>query len=106
MWSVYGTALTMTEGDYGIKLPVTIKGVTLTHDDSVAIVIVQNHNGTPILTKEFTEIQNNTVNLEFTQEESALFRPRNYLYRLDWYQNGNFMCNIIPEATFKVVDKA
>jgi hypothetical protein len=41
-----------------------------------------------------------------TEEESALFPVGVYCYRLDWYQEGTFMCNIIPDAVFKVVDKA
>lgn len=105
MWAVTGINLQMAEGDYGIELPVTISGTTLTASDTLKFVILTARNGRVILEKRYTP-ENNTVNLELTEEESALFPPNMYVYRLDWYQNGSFMCNIIPEAYFKVVDKA
>ena len=48
----------------------------------------------------------NTIPLAFTEEESALLSVGTYYYALDWYQNGAFLCNIIPASTLKVVDKA
>lgn len=106
MWAVNGTNLQMAEGDYGISIPVTVSGTTLSASDTLKFVFLAAKNGRVILEKEFTNISENTVNLELTEEESALFTPRMYVYRLDWYQDGNFLCNIIPEASFKVVDKA
>lgn len=106
MWAVQGVSLQMAEGDYGIQLPVTISGTTLTASDTLKFVFLTAKNGLVLLEKEFTNISDNTVNLELTEEESALFPPKMYVYRMDWYQDGNFMCNIIPEANFKVVDKA
>ena len=105
MWAVTGINLQMAEGDYGIELPVTISGTTLTASDTLKFVILTARNGRVILEKRYTP-ENNTINLELPEEESALFPPKMYVYRLDWYQNGSFMCNIIPEAYFKVVDKA
>ena len=105
MWAVQGLTIQMAEGDYGIDLPVTISGTTLTTSDTLKFVILTARNGRGILEKGYTP-ENNTVNLELTEEESALFPPKMYVYRLDWYQNGSFMCNIIPEGVFKVVDKA
>lgn len=32
MWNVTGTSLQMVEGDYGIQLPVTVSGTTLTNN--------------------------------------------------------------------------
>lgn len=105
MWAVTGMALTMAEGDYGISLPVTVSGATMTDNDTLKFTFLAAKNGDTILEKEYTPA-NNTVSLEFTEAESALFPPKTYLYRLDWYQDGNFMCNVIPGAVFKVVDKA
>lgn len=104
MWNVNGLQLNMTEGDWGVKLPVTVSGVTFANNDSVKIVIKSGE--TTIIEKEYTNITQNTVNLELTEAESALLPVGIYVYRLDWYQDGAFMCNIIPISTFKVVDKA
>ena len=104
MWNVNGLQLNMTEGDWGVKLPVTVSGVTFTNNDSVKIVIKSGER--TIIEKEYTNITQNTVNLELTEAESALLPVGSYVYRLDWYQDGAFMCNIIPISTFKVVDKA
>lgn len=106
MWQVNAQNITMTEGDFGIQQPVTIRGTTFAADDYIKITFKNRLNGTMMLEKDFTNIQNGTVNLELTEAESALFPVGTYVYSLDWYQSGSFMCNIIREATFKVVDKA
>lgn len=104
MWTVSGNSINMTEGDWGVKLPVTVSGVTFTAQDSVRI-IVKNGEQT-LLQKDFTNISENTVDLELTEAESALLPIGAYVYSLDWYQDGAFMCNIIPFGLFKVGDKA
>ena len=106
MWAVSGTDLRMTEGDYGIELPVTISGTTLTASDSVKLTLKDTMNGTTKLEKVFTDISQNTFDLTLTAEESEGLPVGNYVYSLDWFQDGVFMCNIITAATFKVVDKA
>ena len=105
MWNVTGTNLQMAEGDYGIALPVTISGTTLTENDSIRFTFKNNPNGETILTKEYTEISQNTVQLVLSEAESELFPIGVYFFSLDWYQSGVFMCNIIPQAVLKVVDK-
>lgn len=104
MWNVNGITLNMTEGDWGVKLPVTVTGVTFTANDSVRIKIQRYE--TTIIEKEYTNITQNTFDLEFTEAESALLPVGSYLYSLDWYQDGAFMCNIIPSGIFLVGDKA
>lgn len=106
MLEAKGTTIYMAEGDYGLQLPFGIKGTTLAAGDSIRFTFKDKENGTTILEKEYTNITQNLGNLEFTQEESGLFGVGNYVYRMDWYQNGNFMCNIIPLGLFKVGDKA
>lgn len=106
MWQVTAQNITMTEGDFGVALPVTISGTDFSEGDSVKITIKDKANGTTKLEKTFSDIQNNTVNLELTESESELFPPGAYIYTLDWYKESVFMCNIIREALFKVVDKA
>ena len=107
MWAVINWhSIKMTEGDYGIQLPIVISGATLTANDEIKLVIKSSINGTAIVEKTFTNISNNTVNLMLTEAESALLPVGSYVYLLDWYQDGAFLCNIIPWATFKVVEKA
>lgn len=106
MWVVTRNDLQMAEGDYGIELPVTVNGTTLTEHDSLKFVFKTRKNGNTILEKEYSDISENTVNLEFTEAESALFPVGVYVYSLDWYQDGVFLCNIILCSPFKVVDKA
>ena len=105
-WNVTGQKLSMTEGDYGIALPVEISGTTLGAQDSIKITFKTAINGEVVFTKEFVGIVDNTVTLELTAEESELLPVGAYVYCLDWYQDGNFMCNIIPSASLSVVDKA
>lgn len=108
MWDTKGLTASMAEGDYGIILPVEIEieGVTLGAQDSIKIVFKTSNNGDLILEKNYDGIENDTVNLEFTEEESALFPVGSYVYSIDWYQSGNFMCNLVPSSPLKVVDKA
>lgn len=106
MWNVIGQDLKMAEGDWGIQLPITITGTTFAENDEVKLTIKTALNGDTILEKTFANISENTANLELTEAESALLPVGSYVYRLDWYQDGAFMCNIIPIASLKVVDKA
>ena len=98
-WTVDENEITMCEGDYGIELPITVTGVELTEDDSLMITIKDAMNGNQLLQKSFKEA------LSLTAVESTQLPVGKYVYSLDWYQNAVFMCNIIPKAPFKVVDK-
>ena len=106
MWAVSGINLQMAEGDYGISLPITVHGTELGGNDSLKVTIKTRKNGETILEKNFSDIEDNTVELELTQTESAKLPVGVYVYSLDWYQNGIFMCNIILCGMFKVVGKA
>lgn len=105
-WNAVGQNLSMAEGDFGIALPVNISGVTLGSQDSLKFTFKTAVNGEEVCSKEFDGIVDNAVSLKFTKEESNLFPVGSYVYRLDWYRNGDFMDNIIPCANFRVVDKA
>lgn len=96
-------AIEMTVGDYGIKLPISISNITVGQYDEMRIKIA-NQNAT-ILELTFSNISNNSIDLELTAEQSAKLKVGQYLYSLDWYQNGSFMCNLIKRALFKVVAK-
>lgn len=105
-WSVIGNDIRMCEGDYGVALTITLSGTTLGGSDCIRMVIKDCLNGEDLITRDFTDIQENTLRLELTENESAKLPVGNYVYRLDWYQDGSFMDNVIPIATFKVVEKA
>lgn len=105
-WYVSGNDLQMAEGDYGVELPITISGMEFAAGDCVKLTIKTAKNGDVVLTRDFTTITQNTITLELTEAESALLTVGSYVYRLDAYQNGNYLNNIIPLASFKVVDVA
>lgn len=104
-WYALGTNLEMCEGDYGVTLPVEITGTEFTANDTIRITFKTAKNGRTILEKEATP-QEGVIDLSFTAEESALFPIGAYVFCIDWYQDGQFMCNILPVASFRVVDKA
>ena len=106
MWEVDNKNLRMTEGDYGIALPIVIKGADMGEGDAVLFTIKDKRNGDTVLSKTITTIESNTANLQLTAQDTALLEIGTYLYSLDWYHDGLFMCNIVPQATFRVVDKA
>lgn len=106
MWNVMGNNLQMCEGDFGLQLPIKITGPTFTEHDEVKIVVKKAVNGDTLFTKTYGNIAQNTIAFEVTAEESAKLPVGEYVYSLDWYQDGAFLCNIIPAATLKVVDKA
>lgn len=105
MWIVVGHDMKMAEGDYGLQLPMSISGATFAANDTIRLTFKTAKNGETLLTKEYTPIDG-AITLELTEEETDLFPVGSYVYSMDWYQSGNFMCNIIPVASFKVVDKA
>lgn len=105
-WHATGNSISMAEHDFGIKLPMLIKGVTFAGTDSVQMAIKAKADAEPIITKTFGDVTENTVYIELTEAESELLPVGSYVYVLDWYQDGVFMCNIIPMAEFKVVNKA
>lgn len=106
MWYAVGQNLQMVEEDFGLSLPVIVEGTTLGELDSLKITIKNEIDGETILEKDYHGITDNTVDLTLTQAESALLPVGCYVYRLDWYQNGSFMCNLIKAGSFKVVNKA
>ena len=96
----------MTEGDFGIVLPISISGIELNSSDKVELKIFEEIDGEPIITKTFENIVGNTLELKFTEEESKLFEVGSYYYDLDWFQDGVFLSNILRARTFKVNEKA
>lgn len=107
MWVVTaGKDLQMTEGDYGIDLPIVIKGTDLNNSDSINFIVKTSVNGTTKLTKTFTNVQSGIINIRLTSSDANSLPVGTYVYSLDWYRSGSFMCNLVPYAIFKVVEKA
>ena len=107
MWIVTaGKDLQMTEGDYGVDLPIVIKGPEFSSSDTINFVVKTSVNGTQKLSKTFTNITDNIVNVRLSSSDASSLPVGTYVYTLDWYRSGSFMCNIIPYAIFKVVEKA
>lgn len=104
-WRVIGLQLQMAVGDYGISLPVSVSGATFGEGDELRFTFNKETKSNTILTKTYSNIVQNSVDLSFTEAESALFRVGSYVYGLDWYKDGEFMCNIIESAQFRVVRK-
>ena len=103
MFESSGNNISMCVGDWGVELPITISGVTLGASDSLKITIA---NTAPLIVKEYDNITQNTIRLVLTEAESALLPVGTYVYSLDWYQDGSFLCNIIKYGLFLVGDKA
>lgn len=106
MWEVSGYNLQMVVGDYGMALPVAIVGTELTSGDSIKFAFKRTVRGGSVLEKEYGNIENNTVNLVFSASDSEKFSIGSYVFSMDWYRDGQFMCNIIPVGSLKVVEKA
>jgi hypothetical protein len=66
---------------------------------------VKNAAGEVVLEKVYSNIQDNRISVELTSEESALMPPGNYVYGIDWYQNGVFQCNLLPVSRWAVMNK-
>lgn len=97
-------AIGMTEGDFGVELPLTFEDITFSENDMLNFVIVDGN--TEVVSKVYENIQNNAINLVITEAETALLPVGRYDYRLDWYQSNAFMCNLTPNGIFTVSKKA
>lgn len=104
---IENTTIKMTEGDFGIVLPIEIETETeLIASDSFSIKIFKDINTEPLITKTYSDIKNNTIDFKLTEEDSLKLKVGSYKYDLDWYQEGNFLQNIIAKANFKILEKA
>lgn len=95
----------MTEGDFGLLLPITITGGQISEDETLVFYIKDDKKENLIEPKSYKNIQNNTFDLSFTEEESKLMKSGVYFYYIDWYKENEFLGNIINGKLFKVEDK-
>lgn len=96
----------MIEGDYGIVLPIKIESQTLDVNDKFSVKIFKKVNEEPIIAKEYTNIENNTIEFKLEKEESEKLKVGRYFYDLDWFQDNNFLGNVIAKKSFIVKEKA
>ena len=96
-----GKTIVMVQGDYGIELPIRFKGVSIGQDETIEFRII-NKIGETKIRKTYANIQDNTIALEFTQQETSLLKPADYKYSIDLYKNGVFLANIVNCSEFKV----
>lgn len=100
--------ITIAEGDFGLILPIELtpeEGELITEDTNFQINIFKKINTEPLVSKVYSNIENDTIEFELTENESLLLKRGEYVYDLDWYQNGVFMCNILPKQKFSVIEK-
>lgn len=100
--------IAMTEGDFGITLPIkiNIEGTELSSTDKFVLKIFKGINEDAIIEKVFENITNNTIELKFTKEETEKLEVGNYYYDLDWFQEDIFLSNILARKKFTVREKA
>lgn len=106
MWRITGTEIRMTEGDWGVDLPVALSGTTATSSDILVLTIKDAINGTQVLELLAGTPTNNVFNFYMTSAESALLTPGELVYSLDWEQPGTFLYNLVPAGPFIVEEKA
>lgn len=99
-------SIKMVEGDFGIILPIVIQTTTNISEDTFKITIYSKVDTEPIITKEYNNISNNTINFQLTENDSQKLKPGMYCYDLDWYNENTFLGNLIAKKNFKVEDKA
>lgn len=95
----------MTEGDYGVSLEITVEDATFALEDEMRFIVKAPRTSKPLVDIIFSNITENKAQLILTEAESKKLPKGEYVYVLDWYQSGVFLCNIIPGALFKVVGK-
>ena len=95
----------MTEGDFGLVLPITITGAEISENEKIKFCLRKTSGEDLIEPKVYNDIKNNTFDLIFTKAESDLIKRGTYLYYLDWYKENVFLGNIINGDIFEVEGK-
>lgn len=94
----------MVEGDFGLPLPITVTGTTISNDETIKITI-NNMEKEEIFSQEYKDIKNNTFDLIFTEEQSKELKEGMYTYSIDWFKGTTFLGNIVNGEMFEVEGK-
>ena len=107
MFKVTDNNIEMTEGDYGIVLPMDLElEGTMSASDKFEITIYEKINTDPIIAKTYEDISDNRIEFSLTKEESNRLKAGSrYYYDLDWYDGETFLNNIIAAKKFKIIEK-
>jgi hypothetical protein len=95
--------MSMSEGDYGLALPITITGAEIFATDKIDFFIKKGEE--VIVKKTFTNIENNTFDFVLSKENSDKLPVGTYTFGIDWFREDIFMNNIKKNETFIVEDK-
>lgn len=104
-----GDKIVMIYGNYGIELPITM---TITNENDEHIIIANDEKIKFVIKKcneikyekDYTNVENNTIYLNFTQEESELLLAGEYTYSIDWYKENIFKGTLVNGNDF-IVEK-
>ena len=100
-----GKTIIMVEKDFGISLPITITGGIISNDETIKLTLTKSDGTALIEPKIYTNIENNTFDLIFTQEESEKMSVGKYFYDIDWYKENVFLGNVVKHELFEVEGK-
>ena len=102
MWQVTSSnRIIMSEGDYGVALPITLVGATLGTNDNIKLIITQDSTEKYNANLPKNQSVANQVLFSLTQPQSASLNKGEYKYSLIWY-GTNFNCTLVDEADFEV----
>ena len=104
MWKIDKKNIRMNEGDFGLKLPMTITNVLETDD---LMFNIKGCDGSDVLSKELTyNSETKKYELEFTEEESNKLEKKRYRYSILQLRDGELQNTIVTDLTFEVISGA
>lgn len=103
MFDTFKNKITMTEGDYGVSLPIHFIDAGFESNDSIKVTIMVDSDTS--IEKTYTEIVDDTIDFSLTEAESNLLPVGFYLYSIEWYQDGVFKDCILEKSPFVVSER-
>lgn len=103
MFETFKYKITMTEGDYGVSLPIHFIDAGFESSDSIKVTIMVDSETS--IEKTYTEIVDDTIDFSLTESESKLLPVGFYLYSIEWYQDGVFKDCILEKSPFVVSER-
>lgn len=100
-------SITVVEGNYGKVVPIILNSTEpLSNADKFIIKIYKECKQPPLITKEYSNLTDNTIEFKLTLEESLKLSSGIYYYDLDWYQDESFLDTLVAHEIFEVKHKA